>query len=206
MPIWFGNKVSLYWMQFVFMLLATTFLFAFWVILWPNTMMFWWKQMSNIYIKWRFHWYSMLSSIYANCFGKVVNFWCLFSPFHFKLFIVMLAICLGLRFLNCSLFEEKNSTLQPKLWIFFKANHIVRNIFVLVSRYLKHMMRMLIVCSTKLSELWSDRLPCLEKTETWKKSAQLKPVAQLRLYSFVVFMNRTHGTYYAGLITLDFEP
>jgi hypothetical protein len=143
---------------------------------------------------------------YANCFGKVVNFWCLFSPFYFKLFVVMLAICLGLRFLNCSLFEEKHSTLQPKCWIFFKANHIVRNIFVLVSRYLKHMMRMLIVCSTKLSELWSDHLPCLKKTETWKKSAQLKPVAQLRLYSFVVFMNRTHGTYYAGLITLDFEP
>jgi hypothetical protein len=140
-----------------------------------------------------------------NCFGKVVDFWCLLSPLYFKLFVVMLAICLGLRFLNCSLFEENNSTLQPKLWIFFKANHIVRNIFVLVSRYLKHMMRMLIVCSAKLSELWSNLLPCLKKTETWKKSAQLKPVAQLRLYSFVVFMNGTHGTY-AGLITLDFEP
>jgi hypothetical protein len=50
-----------------------------------------------------------------NCFGKVVNFWCLFPPFYFKLFVVMLAICLGLRFLNCSLFQEKNSTLQPKL-------------------------------------------------------------------------------------------
>ncbi len=63
----------------------------------------------------------MLSSIYANCFGKVVNFWCLFSPFYFKLFVVMLAICLGLRFLNCSLFEEKNSTLQPKMLNFLQG-------------------------------------------------------------------------------------
>lgn len=32
------------------------FLFAFWVTLWPNIMMLWWKQMSNIYFEWRFHW------------------------------------------------------------------------------------------------------------------------------------------------------
>jgi hypothetical protein len=56
-----------------------------------------------------------------NCFGKVIDFWCLLSPLYFKLFVVMLAIWLGLRFLNCSLFEEKNSNSSTKTLNFLQG-------------------------------------------------------------------------------------